>query len=174
MDAKLTEGGYYCRVKIDIQSGQFSHICGEETGSQVARRLPFENGSKRDMAKIKSILWQGIFLPGHEACRLFSQDSRWHLEGTAVFAHEQRPCCLEYQVVCDEVWRTQSAKVEGWLGSASINIQINIDPARHWWLRSRAIITSVFLAGIGGLMLRQAQHRLLPQYMEAPSGLSRL
>jgi len=38
---------------------------------------------------MKSILWRGFALPGHEACRLFSRDSQWHLEGTAVFSHEQ-------------------------------------------------------------------------------------
>ncbi len=32
---------------------------------------------------VESILWRGFAFPGHEACRLFSQDSHWHLEGAA-------------------------------------------------------------------------------------------
>ena len=41
---------------------------------------------------IKSILWRGFVLPGHEVCRLFFLDSEWHVEGTAVFSHEGQPC----------------------------------------------------------------------------------
>ena len=88
----------------------------------------------RDMAIIKSILWQGFAFPGHEACRLFSEASRWHVEGAALFSHEQRPCRLEYQVLCDEGWRTLSAKVEGWVGNTVVGVQIRTNPNQHWWL----------------------------------------
>ena len=87
------------------------------------------------MAAIEqSILWRGIVLLGHEACRLFSQDSHWHLEGTAVFSHEGRPCRLDYQIVCDAAWRTLSASVEGWIGNTVIDIWIRTDPAGGWRL----------------------------------------
>ncbi len=81
-----------------------------------------------------SILWRGLIWPGHEACRLFAQDSCWHLEGTAVFPHEQQPCRLDYQIICDAAWQTLTAKVEGWLGSTVIGIQLRADAARRWWL----------------------------------------
>ena len=32
----------------------------------------------------QSILWRGIYFPGHEACRLLQHDAEWRLEGTAV------------------------------------------------------------------------------------------
>ena len=82
----------------------------------------------------ESLLWRGLVLPGHEACRLFSQNSRWHVEGTVVFVHEGQPVRLNYQVVCDAAWQTHSAKVEGWLGNTVIDIQVKIDSNRHWWL----------------------------------------
>ena len=88
----------------------------------------------KNIAAIESILWRGILLPGHEACQLSSQDSHWQLQGTAVFSHEQRPCRLGYQIICDAVWRTLSAKVEGWLGNTVIDIGIKSDPNGHWWL----------------------------------------
>ena len=86
------------------------------------------------MSPSESILWRGFAFPGHEACRLFSRDSRWYLEGTAVFSHEQQPCRLDYQIVCDATWRTLSAQVKGWLGNAVVDIQIRADANRHWWL----------------------------------------
>ena len=51
-----------------------------------------------------------------------------------MFSHEQQPCRLDYQVVCDAAWRTLSTSVEGWLGTAGIAIQIKTDAAGGWWL----------------------------------------
>jgi hypothetical protein len=82
----------------------------------------------------ESILWRGFVLTGHEACRLFSRDSHWQLEGTAVFSYEQQPCRLDYQVACDSAWRSLSANVEGWLGNRSVSIQIQVDAAGYWQL----------------------------------------
>ena len=86
------------------------------------------------MEVIDSILWQGFVLPGHESCRLFSRASRWHLDGTAVFSHEKLPCRLDYQIICDDTWRTLETQVKGWLGTASVDLQITTDPAQHWWV----------------------------------------
>ena len=83
---------------------------------------------------IKSILWRGFALPGHEVCRLFFQDSEWHLEGAAVFSHEGQPVQLNYQIICDAAWQTLSANVEGWLGQTVVGIQIKTDPTQRWWL----------------------------------------
>ncbi len=88
----------------------------------------------RNMFPGESILWRSFVFPGREACRLFSRDSRWHLEGTAVFSHEQHPCRLDYQVLCDANWRTLAARVAGWLGNVTIDIQIRADANGHWWL----------------------------------------
>jgi uncharacterized protein len=87
-----------------------------------------------DPVNTESILWRGFVFPGHEACRLFSLKSEWHLEGTAVFSHEQRSCRLDYQIVCDATWHTLFAKVAGWLGRTVVDIQIKSDPRGHWWL----------------------------------------
>lgn len=83
---------------------------------------------------IESILWQGFVFPGHEACRLFSLNSQWNLEGTATFSYEGQPCLLAYQIVCDDSWHTLTAKVEGWLGKSIVHIFIKTDPAQRWWL----------------------------------------
>ena len=81
-----------------------------------------------------SILWRGLFFEGHESCRLFSSGGEWHLEGAAVFSHEQQPCRLSYHIVCDEAWHTRSSQVEGWLGDEVIDLQIRADLNGYWWL----------------------------------------
>ena len=86
---------------------------------------------------MESILWRGFALPGHEACRVFSQDSHWQIEGSAVFSHEQQPGRLNYQIVCNADWKTLSAQVEGWVGSSVVNIQVKTvrtNLIEHWWL----------------------------------------
>ena len=87
-----------------------------------------------DTVPIDAILWRGFVFPGHEACRLFSLNSEWHLEGTAVFSYEQQACRLDYQITCDATWHTLFAKVAGWLGTMVIDIQIKTDPTGRWWL----------------------------------------
>ena len=75
----------------------------------------------------QSILWRGIHWPGHEACRLFSQNAEWHLEGTAVFAHVHQPCRLSYLVVCEENWNTLRARISGWVGDTVVDIDLVVD-----------------------------------------------
>lgn len=121
------------------------HLTALHGGSREARKIPaprkHELGAERmkieaikNMTTMQSVLWHGIVLPGHEACRLFSQDSYWYLEGTAVFSNEQQPCHLAYQLICDNSWQTISAEVEGWLGKTLIGVQIKTNPAQEWWL----------------------------------------
>ncbi len=81
-----------------------------------------------------SILWRGFVFPGHEACRLFTQDSFWHLDGAAVFAYDHQACQLVYHVICDAGWRTVSAKIDGWLGEKAVRILAEVDSGQRWRL----------------------------------------
>jgi hypothetical protein len=84
--------------------------------------------------KAESILWRRLDSPGHEFCRLFLQDSNWHLAGTAVFSHSQRPCCLDYMVICNSDWITLSGRVAGFVGDETVQIELSVDSARRWRL----------------------------------------
>ena len=81
-----------------------------------------------------SILWRRLDRPGHESARLFLQHSYWHLIGTAVFAHNQQPCRLDYLVVCNAGWQTLSGRVTGWVGNETIEIELSVDATRRWRL----------------------------------------
>ena len=43
----------------------------------------------------QAILWRRLDQPGHEAARLWFDEISWHLAGTALFAHDQKPCLLD-------------------------------------------------------------------------------
>jgi hypothetical protein len=81
-----------------------------------------------------SILWRRLDRPGHESARLVWRQASWQLIGTAVFAHDQQPSRLDYVVVCDAAWQTISGSVTGWVGNATVAIELSVDAARSWWL----------------------------------------
>ena len=80
------------------------------------------------------ILWRRLDQPGHESARLVFHPPSWHLTGTAVFAHDQQPCRLDYLVVCNSDWQTVSAKVAGWIGAQAVEVELSVDAARCWRL----------------------------------------
>jgi hypothetical protein len=79
-----------------------------------------------------TILWQRLDQPGHDSARLSFESPHWRIAGTATFAREQRPCRLDYAVVCDAAWNTVSARVSGWVGDDVIDIELTVDDAHTW------------------------------------------
>src|SRR5919109_4015018 len=102
--------------------------------SPQARFCPRSSTDGENGVTALSILWRRLDRPGHESARLRSHHSSWHLTGTAIFAHNQRPCRLDYLVRCDAAWHTFSGKVAGWVGNQTIEIELAVDAARRWWL----------------------------------------
>src|SRR5262245_38424792 len=84
------------------------------------------------MARV--ILWRRLDLPGHEIGRLARRDDGWELSGTAVFSHENRPCKLDYRVICAADWRTCAAQVTGAIGERDVHLRISVNSQRNWFL----------------------------------------
>lgn len=80
----------------------------------------------------QTILWRGIFFPGHEHAAVYEEASRWIIQGAAVFVYEHQPCRLEYTVECDQRWTTQTARVAGWVGERAIDLELKVDNDRIW------------------------------------------
>jgi uncharacterized protein len=85
-----------------------------------------------------TILWRRLDAPGHEAARLLPAPGGWYLVGTAVFAHDRRPCRLDYRVACDAGWRTTSGRVTGWIGGDEIDLTVEVGPDGGWRLNGEA------------------------------------
>lgn len=81
---------------------------------------------------VDTILWRRLDLPGHEAGRLARRDGGWELSGTALFAWDERPCRLDYRVTCDADWRTQAARVSGFIGDRDVDLHVSVDRERRW------------------------------------------
>lgn len=58
--------------------------------------------------------------------------------GTAVFAHEEQPCRLDYVVVCSVQWQSLSGTVAGWIGNQPVEIDLAVDADHRWRLNGAA------------------------------------
>ncbi len=87
--------------------------------------------------EIRTTLWRRLDLPGHEACRLTSLPTGWHLSGAAVLAYEHQPCRLDYAIACGPHWHTLSVTVEGWVGEREVSVDILREPSGAWWMNGR-------------------------------------
>jgi uncharacterized protein len=83
-----------------------------------------------------SIIWQRLDHPGHESALLFSKDNSWRLQGTAVFLFHNLPCRLDYRIICNSQWHTQSALVVGWVGDNLIESNLVVAPGQRWLLNN--------------------------------------
>ncbi|HEX2254188.1 MAG TPA: putative glycolipid-binding domain-containing protein [Thermoanaerobaculia bacterium] len=84
------------------------------------------------MSLVAPVLWRRLDLPGHEAARLERLGAGWRLAGTAVLAHDGQPCRLDYEVRCDESWRTRSTTVRGWIGERTVAITLAAGAGGVW------------------------------------------
>lgn len=91
--------------------------------------------------KLESIIWRRLEMdqPGHEFCCQSLRNSAWHLRGTAVFAHDRQPCRLDYALVCNFKWETESAAISGWVGKNAVSAEISVsaDPSRRWHINGQ-------------------------------------
>jgi hypothetical protein len=83
---------------------------------------------------VSEILWRRLDRPGHEAARVDGTS----VMGAAVFAHDGAACALAYSVVCDASWRTQHARVRGFVGAREIDVRIDVDGER-WLLNGNEV-----------------------------------
>jgi hypothetical protein len=81
---------------------------------------------------MQAILWRRLDVPGHEWASLVRQDDDWVLSGTAILVHAERPCQLQYRVVCNRHWETVSSQIKGWTGGEPVDIRIDADANRRW------------------------------------------
>lgn len=81
-----------------------------------------------------AILWSRLDGPGHDAASVGFRNGRRHLSGTALLAEGGEPCRLNYRAVCGRMWRTESARIVGWVGREMIKVELSVDSAGRWRL----------------------------------------
>src|ERR1044072_4863166 len=89
------------------------------------------------MSDESTMIWRRLDMPGHESVRVFFAEDSWYLEGTSVFLYGDKPCRLDYLIECDENWLTTAADITGWTGDELIDLEIDIDEDRRWFINGK-------------------------------------
>jgi hypothetical protein len=82
----------------------------------------------------ETVPWRGLDLPGHEIAFLDELDQGWKLSGTALFSCEEGPTKLDYAIVCNPAWRTDSAQISGAIGKRRVSLNVSVGARRKWRL----------------------------------------
>ncbi len=82
--------------------------------------------------KGRSVLWKRLDSEGADACRYLFDGERWTIEGTALFAEGSEIAELSYRLCCRQDWSSLSASVRGWIGSASVSLDLQGLPDGRW------------------------------------------
>jgi hypothetical protein len=75
------------------------------------------------------ILWRRLDRPGLETARLVVLETGWILSGTAVFLDPAGPGRLDYQINLEPGWQTRAARVAGWVGTQTVEIDLRVEQA---------------------------------------------
>jgi len=84
------------------------------------------------MPVLKTVFWRRLDVAGAEVARLIQDAAGWTLDGTVLLVSPVGPARLQYQVKCDQQWRTEGAIVQGLLGDRQVAIEIRSDGLGAW------------------------------------------
>lgn len=91
------------------------------------------------MAAEAQIIWRRLDLPGHDACRLWSEGGLWRIEGMAVWADPAGPAQLAYEISVGADWITHSARVMGRVGKRALSLSVHRGETGEWRLNGEAL-----------------------------------
>jgi hypothetical protein len=79
-----------------------------------------------------TIMWRRLDMPGAEVAELTCSSTLRALAGVVVVAHDGRPCALEYHIVCDAAWQTETVSIRGHLGGTAAALEIARSSNDSW------------------------------------------
>lgn len=82
---------------------------------------------------IETALWKRLDMTGHDAARIEAVPGGHHLQGTAVFRHEDGPACVSYSLDIAPDWSTRRGLVRGFAGERAFEHEI-VREAGGWTL----------------------------------------
>jgi hypothetical protein len=81
--------------------------------------------------------WRRVDGSGFDHAKILQSSSGWNVCGVSVFKDAGIPCHLLYDVACDDGWITNSAVVTGRVGARAVDVRIEVDARRRWFLNGR-------------------------------------
>jgi hypothetical protein len=88
-------------------------------------------------------MWKRLDMPGHDLAAIQPRDAGWRLAGVAIFTYEGKSCKLDYDIDCDERWRTHVVSVSGLALGELVSVELTRDLEGIWRDASDAPIDSL-------------------------------
>jgi hypothetical protein len=77
---------------------------------------------------VRAVVWRNLQFPGSEHFELWHRDAGWVLKGIVIAALDQhRPMSAEYEIDCDEHWRTLRVDVARRIGNDVRSVTLSAD-----------------------------------------------
>ncbi len=86
------------------------------------------------MSVARPILWRRLDRLGLEYARLERHPDQWRIAGTVLVKDDERPCALQYEVICDGTWAAREARVTGVMGIERVDV--HLESAGGRWRRN--------------------------------------
>lgn len=84
------------------------------------------------MRLVASALWRRLDIPAFDLCRSWTSDVAIALDGHVLTVVDGEPTEIAYEVVCDDGWVTQSARVEIRRRGSTTRVEVSRDERGHW------------------------------------------
>jgi uncharacterized protein len=81
----------------------------------------------------RAVIWKNLVLTGTDYCSLWHTPEGWLMKGTVTgVSQDQRPILANYEIDCDENWRTHRVQVERTIGSDVKTLNLNVESRGVW------------------------------------------
>jgi len=87
----------------------------------------------------RTVLWRRMKGEGLEFCEIEPMRAGWQIAGTALAQLDDIPTRVQYQVVCDDDWQTQTVAVTQWRDGASRTLALTRDATDHWYVNGNQV-----------------------------------
>ena len=89
--------------------------------------------------KTRTVLWRRIETEGLEFCEIEATREGWQITGTALAQLDSAPTRVQYQVICDSDWQTQTAILTQWRDGVSQSLNIMRDATNCWYVNGQSL-----------------------------------
>jgi hypothetical protein len=99
--------------------------------------------------RLRTVLWQGLYLPGSEWCQLAGDASGWRVDGAVTTAVADAPVLIRYGFALQSDWSTREVEIVMHSGVApqEQRLHLTVDAERRWLVESSGMSPQFSLSG---------------------------
>ena len=86
-----------------------------------------------DATMTRTVLWRRTQTAGLDYCEIAQRRDGWQCDGVALAQLDGTPTRVQYQIVCDAGWHTQSVALAQWRDGVQRTLDLTRDAADRWY-----------------------------------------